>query len=77
MTSGDLAGMLASSPENLRADLRTTGLTAYSSGFSEASILAAVMALLACALTFRYVRFADTAPVRHAPGAPIPCKTID
>ncbi|MEA2855260.1 MAG: hypothetical protein QOE02_5292, partial [Rhodospirillaceae bacterium] len=27
--------------------------------------------------TFRYVRFEDTAPVRRAPGAPIPCKTLD
>jgi EmrB/QacA subfamily drug resistance transporter len=77
VTSGDLDGMLASAPESLRAALRTTGLTAYSSGFSEASILAAVIALLACALTFRYVRFEDTAPVRRAPGAPIPCKTLD
>jgi EmrB/QacA subfamily drug resistance transporter len=77
VTSGDLDGMLASAPESLRAVLRTTGLTAYSSGFSEASILAAVIALLACALTLRYVRFEDTAPVRRAPGAPIPCKTLD
>jgi hypothetical protein len=77
VTSGDLDGMLASAPESLRAALRTTGLTAYSSGFSEASILAAVIALFACALTFRYVRFEDTAPVRRAPGAPIPCKTLD
>jgi MFS family permease len=77
VTSGDLDGMLASAPESLRAALRTTGLTAYSSGFSEASILAAVIALLACALTFRYVRFEDTAPVRRAPGAPIPCHTVD
>jgi EmrB/QacA subfamily drug resistance transporter len=77
VTSGDLDGMLASAPERLRAPLRTTGLTAYSSGFSEASILAALIALLACALTFRYVRFEDTAPIRRAPGAPIPCHTVD
>jgi MFS family permease len=77
VTSGDLDGMLASAPESLRAALRTTGLTAYSSGFSEASILAAVIALLACALTFRYVRFEDTAPVRRAPNMPIPCHTLD
>jgi EmrB/QacA subfamily drug resistance transporter len=75
--SGDLEGMVASAPESLRVALRTTGLTAYSSGFSEASILAAVIALLACALTFHYVRFEDTAPVRRARGAPIPCKTLD
>jgi len=77
VTSGDLDGMVASVPQNLRAALRSTGLTAYSSGFGEASILAAVIALLACALTFRYVRFADTAPVRRAPGAPFPCHTVD
>ena len=26
---------------------------------------------------FHYVRFADTAAVRRAPGAPIPCHTVD
>jgi hypothetical protein len=77
VTSGDLDGMLASAPDSLRAALRTTGLTAYSSGFSEASILAAVIALFACALTFRYVRFEDTAPVRRAQNMSIPCHTID
>ena len=77
MISGDLEGVVASAPESLSVALRTTGLTAYSSGFSEASILAAVIALLACALTFHYVRFEDTAPVRRAPGAPIPCHTVD
>jgi hypothetical protein len=51
VTSGDLAGMLAFAPENLRAALKEIGLTAYASGFSEASILAAVIAAFACALT--------------------------
>jgi len=77
VTSGDLDGMVASVPENLRTALRSTGLTAYSSGFSEASVVAAVIALLACTLTLRYVRFADTAPARRAPGTPIPCHTVD
>jgi MFS family permease len=77
VTSGDLAGMLAAVPESLRSTLKETGLTAYASGFAEASILAALIAALACALTYRYVRFADTAPVRRTPGAPIPCKSID
>jgi hypothetical protein len=77
VTAGDLDSMVAAAPERLRPELRSAGLTAYSSGFSEASILAAVIALLACALAFRYVRFEDTAPVRRAPGAPIPCKTLD
>jgi MFS family permease len=77
VTSGDLDSMVAAAPESLRPKLRSAGLTAYSSGFSEASMLAAVIALLACALTFRYVRFADTAPVNRPPGAPIPCHTVD
>lgn len=77
VTSGDLAGMLAGIPDNLRAPLKETGLVAYSSGFAEASILAALIAALACALTFRYVRFSDTAPAARAPDAAIPCHTID
>jgi hypothetical protein len=77
VTSGNLDGMLASEPENLRAVLRSTGRAAYSFGFAEASILAAAIAALACALAYRYVRFDDTAPIRRVPGAPIPCKTID
>jgi EmrB/QacA subfamily drug resistance transporter len=76
VTSGDLDGMVANAPANLRTILRATGLAAYSSGFSEAIILAAVIAALTCALTFRYVRFADTAPVRVL-GAPVPCHTLD
>jgi hypothetical protein len=77
VTAGDLDSMVAAAPERLRPALRTSGLTAYSLGFSEASILAAVIALLACMLTFRYVRFEDTAPSRRAPGTPIPCHTVD
>jgi EmrB/QacA subfamily drug resistance transporter len=75
--SGDLAGMLASAPESVRPALKATGLSAYATGFGEASILAALIAALACALTYRYVRTEDTAPVRRAPNAQIPCKTID
>jgi EmrB/QacA subfamily drug resistance transporter len=77
VTSGDLASMLATVPANLRSSLKQAGLTAYSSGFAEASILAALIAAVACALTFHYVRYADTAPAQHAPGAAIPCHTID
>jgi hypothetical protein len=77
VTSGDLDGMLASAPENLRAALRPIGLTAYASGFAAASILAALIAALACALTYRYVRTEDTAPVPRLPQLPIPCKTFD
>lgn len=77
VTSGDLAGMLMAVPENLRTMLKEAGLTAYSSGFAEASVLAALIAALACGLTYRYVRYADTAPTPRAPGAAIPCHTID
>jgi hypothetical protein len=77
VTAGDLDSIVAAAPERLRSELRSSGLSAYSLGFSEASILAAVIALIACALTFRYVRFEDTAPVKRAPGTPIPCHTVD
>jgi EmrB/QacA subfamily drug resistance transporter len=77
VTSGDLASMLAGAPEALRPALRTTALSAYASGFAKATMLAALIAAFACALTYRYVRTEDTAPVRRLPHIPIPCKTVD
>jgi EmrB/QacA subfamily drug resistance transporter len=77
VVSGNLAEALSSSPANAQDALKASGLDAYASGFAEASILAALIAALACALTYRYVRAEDTAPARRAPNAPIPCKTID
>jgi EmrB/QacA subfamily drug resistance transporter len=77
VTSGDLAGMLAYVPESLRAMLKEGGLAAYSSGFAAASVLAALIAALACFLTHRFVRYQDTAPVGRLAGAAIPCYTID
>jgi hypothetical protein len=54
VTSEELAGLLTTITEQLRSTLKITGLTSYASGFSEASIFAAVIAALACALTYRY-----------------------
>jgi EmrB/QacA subfamily drug resistance transporter len=77
VTSGDLAGMLESAPEGLRAVLGSAGLKAYALGFGEASLLAALMAAVACALTYRYVRTEDTAPVPRPSNAIVPCHTVD
>jgi hypothetical protein len=61
VASGELAGMLRTSPDSLRAHLHDVGLMAFADGFSAAALLAAVIAAIACILTFAFVRSNDTA----------------
>lgn len=76
VTSGDLQGMLDAVPSGLRPVLHLAGLHAFGAGFAAASLLAAVVAALACVLTYRFVRRADTSPV-PVPRRDRPCKFID
>lgn len=77
VTSGDLSGLLQSVPQAIRSRLHDAGLAAFADGFAAASLLGAVVAALACVLTFMLIRSADTAPSPLAAGAKLPCKTID
>ena len=81
VTSGDIPGMLKSIPPAIRERVHLAALHAYSAGFGLASLLAAGVALVACLLTWHYVRPEDTAPALKAGGekkAHEPhCKMVD
>jgi hypothetical protein len=76
VTSGDLAGMLSAFPQNIQPQLHAAGLTAFADGFAAASLLAAIVAIVACLLTFMLVRRDETAPA-GVPQKSRPCKFID
>jgi EmrB/QacA subfamily drug resistance transporter len=76
VTSGDLAGMLSAFPQNMQPQLHAAGLTAFADGFAAASLLAAIVAIVACLLTFMLVRRDETAPA-GVPQKSRPCKFID
>jgi EmrB/QacA subfamily drug resistance transporter len=75
VSSGDLADLLRSVPTGTRDALHAAGLGAFADGFAAASLLAAIIALAACLLTFALVRADETAP------SPVkkerPCKFVD
>ncbi|MEA2808712.1 MAG: hypothetical protein QOJ17_2853 [Rhodospirillaceae bacterium] len=75
VTAGDLSGMLGSAPAAVRTTLHAAGLAAFADGFAAASLLAAVVALVAAGLTFSLVNAGDTAPSRAAKTRP--CKLVD
>jgi EmrB/QacA subfamily drug resistance transporter len=62
VTSGDLAGLLLTAPTGIRDALHAAGLAAFADGFGAASLLAAIVALVACLLTFALVSSEETAP---------------
>jgi hypothetical protein len=75
VTAGDLSGMLESAPAAMRTALHAAGLAAFADGFAVASLLAAVVALVAAGVTFSLVGAQDTAP---SPAAKTrPCKLVD
>lgn len=76
VTSGNLTGMLESVPAAVRPMLHQAGLHAFGAGFGAASLLAAIVAALACVLTFRFVRRDDTKTVA-VPKQDRPCKFVD
>jgi EmrB/QacA subfamily drug resistance transporter len=76
VASSELAGLLRTIPDSLRAHLHDVGLMAFADGFSAAALLAAAIAAIACILTFAFVRSNDTAPVPLMKEER-PCKAID
>jgi EmrB/QacA subfamily drug resistance transporter len=75
VTAGDLSGMLGSAPAAVRSALHVAGLAAFADGFAVASLLAALVALVASVLTFWLVGAHDTAPSQTAKNRP--CKLVD
>jgi hypothetical protein len=74
VTSGDLAGLMLTVSTGIRDAPHLAGLAAFADGFGAASLLAAIVALLACLLTFALVSSAETAP--SAVTTDRPCKFI-
>ena len=75
VAAGDLAGMLDQVAPTARGALHAAGLSSFADGFAAASLLAAIVAVIACLLTYRFVRFDDTAPAGVAGHRP--CKFVD
>ncbi|HEY1686436.1 MAG TPA: MFS transporter [Tepidisphaeraceae bacterium] len=75
VVSGDLNDAISNSNGMTQHQLLAAGRAAFADGFSAAGLLAAFTAGVACALTLRFVRQVDTAPI----GLPreVHCKTID
>lgn len=75
VAAGDLSGMLDGVPAATRSALHAAGLASFAHGFAAASLLAALIAIVACLLTFLFVRAEDTAPSGIKMDRP--CKFID
>jgi EmrB/QacA subfamily drug resistance transporter len=75
VASGDLSGMLGMVPPAARSALHAAGLAAFADGFAAACLLAASIAVVACLLTFLFIRAEDTAP--SSVKRERPCKFID
>jgi EmrB/QacA subfamily drug resistance transporter len=79
VTSGDLAGALNEQiPPQVRQNLESAAIAAFSQGFSTATLFAAILGLIACLLTFTLISAAETAPSGAEPEKKQrPCKLID
>jgi EmrB/QacA subfamily drug resistance transporter len=75
--SGDLRSALSVVPENLRERIHAVALTASSDGFASASLIAAVVALIAALLTWRYVAAEKTKPKQLVAKKDPPCMIVD
>jgi hypothetical protein len=63
VTSGDVAGIVGTVPEALRASVWQIGNTAFADGFAAAALLAAAVAAAMALFTVLLVRRAETSPV--------------
>jgi hypothetical protein len=75
--SGDLAGMLSSVPGNIRDQVHSVALSSFADGFATASLLAAVAALVASVLTWRFVGAEESRSLRTVVKRERPCMVID
>jgi EmrB/QacA subfamily drug resistance transporter len=75
--SGDLAGMLSSVPGDIRDQVHSMALSSFADGFAAASLLAAVAALVASVLTWRFVGAEESRSLRTVVKRERPCMVID
>jgi hypothetical protein len=66
---------VSAAPTAMRSALHAAGLASFADGFAAASLLAAIIGLAACLLTFLLIRTEDTAPVPLQKDRP--CKFVD
>ncbi len=64
VASGDLNGVIEILNHSAQAEIHAAASASFASGFGDASLVAAIVAAIACVLTFVFVRAADTAPAR-------------
>jgi hypothetical protein len=63
VASGDLNSVIDILGGSAQAGIRNAASIAFAGGFADASLVASLIALISCVLTFGLVRAADTAPV--------------
>jgi hypothetical protein len=63
VASGDLNSVIDILGGPAQAGIRSAASAAFAGGFADASLVASLIALISCLLTFGLVRAADTAPV--------------
>ena len=75
MTSGNILQMLGQVPPDTREVLHAASLSSFAHGFAAASLVAAIVALVAAGLTFVLISPVDTAP--SSPLEKRHCKFVD
>jgi hypothetical protein len=75
--SGDLAEMLKTIPAIIRDHVHSVALSAFANGFAAASLMAAVVALVAAVLTWRFVGAEESGDPRNVVKKDRPCMVVD
>jgi EmrB/QacA subfamily drug resistance transporter len=75
--SGDLAEMLKTIPASIRDHVHSVALSAFADGFAAASLMAAVVALVASVLTWRFVGADESGAPRNVVKKDRPCMVVD
>ncbi|HEX6567451.1 MAG TPA: hypothetical protein VF020_24375 [Chthoniobacterales bacterium] len=71
VTSGNLMATLIDVPDALQARLHLAGFAAFANGFAAAALFAALMAAIACGLTFELVPRTNPTPVESFADGPV------
>lgn len=64
VASGDLNSVIGTLDGAVQLKIHSSAAFAFASGFGDVSLTAAIVAAISCALTYAFVRAADTAPVK-------------
>jgi EmrB/QacA subfamily drug resistance transporter len=75
--SGDLTGALGMIPEHFRDRMHSVALSAFADGFGAASLMAAVVAVIAAFLAWRYIAAEPSKVQPRAEAKTHPCMVVD